>query len=37
MLRHDEVARNEDADSLAVRLDGLEKNQLELRQALGAS
>ncbi|KAJ7081005.1 kinase-like domain-containing protein [Mycena epipterygia] len=34
MLRQDEVARNEDADSLAVRLDGLEKNQIELRQAL---
>ncbi|KAJ7025581.1 kinase-like domain-containing protein [Mycena alexandri] len=34
MLKDDETARNEDSDNLASRLDNLEKNQVELRQAL---
>jgi hypothetical protein len=37
MLKNDEIARIEDADSLAARLDSLERNQLDLRQALGVS
>ncbi|KAJ7495014.1 kinase-like domain-containing protein [Mycena latifolia] len=34
MLKQDETARIEDAESLAARLDSLEKNQLDLREAL---
>ncbi|KAJ7697210.1 kinase-like domain-containing protein [Mycena rosella] len=34
MLKNDEVARIEDAESLAARLDSLERNQLDLKEAL---
>ncbi|KAJ7762903.1 kinase-like domain-containing protein [Mycena metata] len=34
MIKDDEIARNEDSDNLASRLESLEKNQVELRQAL---
>ena len=37
MLKQNETAHVEDAEYLTAQLNGLERNQLELRQALGAS